>query len=122
MHGVLRVALSDAERLDLVPRNVAKAAKPPGLSRTERRALTPAEARTLLSAIVGDRLEPLFVMAIATGLRRGELLGLRWADVDLDAGVLTVQQTLQRVGWAAALRATQDAPLSPAGAAVGARR
>lgn len=57
IHGVLRVALSDAERMDLVPRNVAKAAKPPGLSRTERRALTPEEARALLSAIVGDRLE-----------------------------------------------------------------
>jgi len=94
---VLRVALSDAERMDLVPRNVAKSAKPPGLSRSERRALTPDKAKALLSAIVGDRLEPLFVLALATGLRRGELLGLRWSDVDLEEKVLFVRQALQRV-------------------------
>jgi integrase len=97
VHGVLRVALSDAERMDLVPRNVAKAAKPPSLSRSERRALTYEEAGALLSAIAGDRLEPLFVVLLATGLRRGEVLGLRWADIDLDAEVLHVRQTLQRV-------------------------
>lgn len=96
VHGVLRVALADAMRMDLVPRNVARAAKPPGLSRNERRALTPDEAKRLLSAIVGDRLEPLFVLALATGLRRAEVLGLRWSDVDLDGRVLFVRQTLQR--------------------------
>jgi integrase len=83
--------------MDLVPRNVAKAAKPPSLSRSERRALTYEEAGALLSAIAGDRLEPLFVVLLATGLRRGEVLGLRWADIDLDAEVLHVRQTLQRV-------------------------
>ena len=98
VHGVLRVALGDAERLDLVPRNVAKSAKPPSLPRLERRALTPDEARALLAAMSGDRLEPLFVMALATGLRRGELLGLRWADIDAGARMLVVRQALQRVG------------------------
>jgi len=98
IHGVLRVALSDAERMDLVPRNVAKAAKPPSLPRSERRALTHDEARALLSAIAGDRLEPLFVTLLATGLRRGEVLGLRWSDIDQDGEVLHVRQTLQRVG------------------------
>lgn len=97
VHGVLRVALSDAERMDLVPRNVAKSAKPPGLSRSERRELTPDEAKALVSAIVGDPLELLFVLALATGLRRGELLGLRWSDVDIDEKVLFVRQALQRV-------------------------
>ncbi len=77
VHGVLRVALSDAERLDLVPRNAAKAAKPPSLGRNERRALTADGARELLDALSGDRLESLFVLALATGLRRGELLSLR---------------------------------------------
>jgi integrase len=96
VHGVLRVALSDAERLDLVPRNVAKAAKPPCLGRAERRTLTPEDARRLLDTIVGDRLESLFVLALATGLRRGELLGLRWTDVDLPGRVLFVRRTLQR--------------------------
>ncbi|MBM7491665.1 hypothetical protein JOD64_002887 [Micromonospora luteifusca] len=63
MHAVLRVALADAERMDLVPRNAAKAAKPPALSRAERRALTPEECKTLLSGWAGDRLEPLLVLA-----------------------------------------------------------
>ncbi|WP_200208146.1 hypothetical protein [Micromonospora coerulea] len=57
MHAVLRVALADAERMDLVARNVAKAAKPPALGRAERRALTPGEAKTLLSVLSGDRPE-----------------------------------------------------------------
>lgn len=96
VHGVLRVALSDAERLDLVARNVAKAAKPPSIGRVERRALTPEEARRLLAVMAGDRLEALFIVAVTTGLRRAELLGLRWADVDLSTRVLFVRQTLQR--------------------------
>ncbi|TYB92200.1 site-specific integrase [Micromonospora sp. WP24] len=96
VHAVLRVALADAERMDLVPRNVAKAAKPPALGRTERRALTPEEAKTLLSVLTGDRLESLFVLALVTGLRRAELLGLRWSDVDLSGKALFVRQTLQR--------------------------
>lgn len=96
VHAVLRVALADAERMDLVPRNVAKAAKPPALGRIERRALTLEEAKTLLTALTGDRLESLFVLALATGLRRAELLGLRWSDVDLPGKALFVRQTLQR--------------------------
>src|SRR4051794_37237101 len=61
-----------------------------------RRALTAEEARALLDALSGDRLESLFVLALATGLRRGELLGLRWTDVDPAGRVLFVRQTLQR--------------------------
>lgn len=67
-------------------------------SRNERRALNPDESRALLSAIVGDRLEAFFVLALVTGLRRGELFGLQWSDVDLSGRVLTVRQTLQSVG------------------------
>lgn len=96
VHAVLRVALSDAERMDLVPRNVAKAAKPPSLGRQERRALTAEEAQSFLAALVDDRLESLFVLALTTGLRRAELLGLRWSDVDVPGRVLFVRQTLQR--------------------------
>lgn len=97
VHGVLRVALADALRLDLVERNVAKAAKLPRLGRVERRALTPAEARKLLTEVAGERLEAFFVLALTIGLRRGELLGLRWIDVETDEKVLFVRQTLQRV-------------------------
>lgn len=97
IHGVLRNALGDAERMDLVPRNVARAVRSASLTRTERRALTPAEAATLLAQLEGDRLEGVFVLALSTGLRRGELLGLRWQDIDLEGRTLFVRQTLQRV-------------------------
>ncbi len=97
IHGVLRAALSDAERMDLVPRNVAKAVRPASLSRAERRTLTYEEARAFMISIERDRLGPLFTLAITTGLRRGELLGLRWADVDLVGCALRVRQALQRV-------------------------
>ena len=98
IHGVLRVALSDAERLDLVPRNVAKVVRPPSLARQERRSLTPDEARAFLAVIAGDRLEALFVVALTTGLRRGELLGLRWEDVELGERTLRVRRAVQRSG------------------------
>ena len=78
------------------PRNVAKAAKPPGLGRNERRALTPDEAKRLLAAMIDKRHEPLFIVALSTGLRRGELLALRWSDVDLKVGTLFVRRALQR--------------------------
>ncbi|WP_307871425.1 tyrosine-type recombinase/integrase [Micromonospora sp. M61] len=102
VHAVLRVALADAERMDLVPRNVAKAAKaakPPALGRAERRAMAPEEAKTLLSVLTEDRLESVFVLALATALRRTELLGLRWSDVDLPGRAPFVRQTLQRTEY-----------------------
>jgi integrase len=55
---------------------------------------TSEQVRHLLDAATGDRLEALFVLAIHTGLRRGELLGLKWSDIDLDAGKLRVQRSL----------------------------
>lgn len=97
IHGVLRNALADAERMDLVPRNVAKSVRSATLSRTERRVLTPVEASKLLRELEGDRLVGVFVVALSTGLRRGELLGLRWKDVDLPGRTLFVRQTLQRI-------------------------
>ena len=51
---------------------------------------------TLLQSIEGDRLEALYVAAIGLGLRQGELLGLRWSDLDLDSGTLTVRSSLSR--------------------------
>ncbi len=96
VHSVLRAALSDAERFDLVQRNVAKAVRPPSLGRRERPVLTPQQAHHMLAVASGDRLEGLIVVALGTGLRRGELLGLRWSDVDVQSGALWVRQTVQR--------------------------
>lgn len=98
VHAVLRVALGDAERLELVARNAARSVRAPRLARQERRVLTPAEARRFLDLVATDRLEAVIVLAVTLGLRRGEVLGLRWADVDLGAGLLRVERALQRVG------------------------
>jgi integrase len=58
--------------------------------------LSPEQARALLETAEGDRLEALYVLALSTGMRQGELLGLRWRNVDLDGGSLQVRATLQR--------------------------
>ena len=78
----------------LVPRNATEAVKPPQVRREEIRTLTPEQVRTLFGAAKGDRLEALYVLAVTTGLRQGELLGLKWDDVDLEAGTLQVRRTL----------------------------
>lgn len=96
VHGLIRNALGDAEREELVHRNAAKSVRPPSVQQVERRALTVDEAKRLLEVLAGHQLEALFVCALTVGLRRGELLGLRWSDIDFDAGVLTVRQTVQR--------------------------
>jgi integrase len=97
VHGLMRNALAEAERLDLVARNVAKAVKAPPAPHAQVRALRPEEARRLVEVLRGDRLEGVFACGLMLGLRRSEILGLRWDDVDLDGAVLHVQQTLQRV-------------------------
>jgi integrase len=94
---VLRNALGQAETWGLVTRNVAALAQPPQVPHYEMRFLTPAQARTLLQAARGERLEALYAVALALGLRQGEALALRWQDVDLVAGTLRVRHTLQRV-------------------------
>ena len=77
-----------------VPRNVSEAVDPPKAQREEVRPLSPEQARRLLEAARGDRLEALYVLAVHCGLHQGELLGLRWEDVDLEAGTLHVRRTL----------------------------
>lgn len=96
LRTVLGTALAHAERRDLVRRNVARLTKvPPGRS-TTRRSLSPDEAKALLKTIEGDSLEALVVTGVCLGLRPGELLGLSWADVDLDNGVLHLRRQLKR--------------------------
>ncbi len=98
IHAVLRRALGTAERWGLASRNVAKLVDPPRVPRHEIRPLTPEQARLLLDASVGERLHALYVTALATGLRQGELLGLRWGDLDLDGRkTLHVRHSLARV-------------------------
>jgi integrase len=79
-----------------ISRDVAALASVPAGPKAERRSLTPDEARRLLDAATGDRLEALYRTGLLLGLRPGELLGLTWQCVDLDAGVLTVAQALRQ--------------------------
>lgn len=83
MHAVLRRALGEAARLGLTSRNVATLVKAPRAVRHEMQVLSPEEARTLLAEVAGDRLEALYVLALTTGMRIGEMCALRWTDVDL---------------------------------------
>jgi len=98
MQQVLRTALSLAVRWDMVSRNVARMVDRPRIERKPISPLTPDQARTFLAAIRGHRLEALFSVALALGLRQGEALGLRWEDIDLVAGTLRVRYQLQRIG------------------------
>ena len=94
IHRVLSKALKQARDDGLVPRNAAAPVKPPSPRREEIRPLSQEQVQTFLKAVSGDRLEALYVVAITTGLRQGELLGLKWEDLDLDAGTLQVRRTL----------------------------
>ncbi|WP_328676734.1 site-specific integrase [Streptomyces sp. NBC_00322] len=95
-HRVLRTALSAACGEELIARNVAKLVEPP---RAKTRELSPWTLDETLDFLAVARKDPLyaaFVLAIATGLRRGEIVGLRWEDLDLDNRVLYVRQQTQR--------------------------
>jgi integrase len=95
---VLHQALEQALRWDMVTRNVAALTKNPTVPARERHPLTPEQLAAFIEHTREHRLGPLFQVAIATGMRQGELLGLRWSDVDLAAGTLAVRQALKRDG------------------------
>jgi integrase len=96
MRTVLRSALHQAEREGLLVRNVAALSDPPRIGHTEGRSLSIAEARSLLDAASGDRLEALYAITLILGLRRSEALGLSWSDIDLGAGFVRVRRQLRR--------------------------
>lgn len=95
-YSVLRIALGRALKVGKVLRNVATLVDPPSKASRELRPLTREQIATLLDAVKGDRYEALYVTALGTGMRQGELLALRWSDVDLERGLLAVRHTLQR--------------------------
>jgi integrase len=107
LHAVLHSALKQALLWGLIVRNPADAVKAPRPSRYPMRALDQAQTRALLDTAAGDPLEALYVLALMTGMRQGELLGLQWADVDFDSGRLTVRHTLQ---WVEGGRWSLDEP------------
>jgi integrase len=96
IHAVLHKALEQAMRWRLVPNNVADAARAPRPAPKRISPLSSGETRNLLEAARGNRLEALYVLAVHTGMRQGELLALNWEDVDLNEGVVRVSRTLAR--------------------------
>lgn len=98
IHAVLRRALKQAERWGMIVRNPASLVSAPKAERANAKPFTVEEAQSFLRGVKGDRLEALYSVALALGLRQGEALGLSWEDVGLDAGTLHVNRNLQRIG------------------------
>ena len=96
LHAVLHRALGQAARWGYVARNIADLVNPPRATRTEMRALSPEQSRAFMRAASEERFEALYVLALTTGMRQGELLALKWPNVDLDAGMIQVKATLHR--------------------------
>ena len=96
-HSVLHNALDTAVKRNLVAQNVCDLASPPRRRRFEIQPLSGEQAQKLLATVQGHKWEALFTLALATGLRLGELLGLKWQDVNLSIGTLQVRRILSRV-------------------------
>ncbi len=110
-HAVLRMALKKAAKLRLVSRNVCEDVDAPKAPKATIRPLDRGQTDLLLASAAGERFEALFILAVTTGLRQGELFGLQWPDVDLERGVLAVRQTLVEISG----RLSTGQPKSQAG-------
>ena len=96
-HAILRSAFGQAVKWGTIFRNVAKLVDSPRVDRKEVEPLAMDEVPRLLEAARGERLSAVYVLALATGMRQGEIPGLRWDDLDLNEGSLRVRFTLQRI-------------------------
>jgi integrase len=94
-HKLLHRVLADAVKNGTLARNVAEVRRPPRIEATETKILTPEQITDVLTKLEHHRLLPVVSLALATGMRRGELLGLQWGDVELDAGTLRVERSLE---------------------------
>jgi integrase len=102
VHLIIRGALADAVRHGLVARNVALVAHAPRLRsipKVEPQPWTPEQLRTFLHAACGHRLFPAFWLLAATGMRRNEVLGLRWDDIDFDRQTIALNRGIVSVGY-----------------------
>jgi integrase len=93
---VLQKALRKAQQPDIVTRNVVSLVDGPAAPEDEMKVYTPEQASTFLGSCRSDRLEALYWLALAHGLRRGELLGLKWEDISFETSTLSVRRTLGR--------------------------
>jgi integrase len=118
-HSLIRRALGDAVRRDELARNVAALATPPRVVRSRMLTWDADELGRFLDHVRGDRLEAAWTLAATTGMRRGEVLGVRWRDVDLDGAALSVRSELilvdgrpQLVEWAKSDGSRRSIPLA----------
>ncbi len=98
IRAILRTALNQAVRHGLASKNAASLSDAPKPESFKPAFLNPKEAEALLKAFEGHRIEPLITLALTTGMRIGEILGLTWSDIDLDGKHLTIKRQQQRVG------------------------
>lgn len=94
IHAFIHVMLDSAVRLGIIPRNYSDYVDAPGLKPKEIKPLSEAEMRQVILAVQGDRLEALFVLALATDMREAEMLGLRWEDIDFERARVRIAMTL----------------------------
>ncbi len=97
VHVTLHAAFKQAVREGFLGRNPVDAIERPKVERVEFQILNEGQARQFLIAASGSLLETLFYLALTTGMRKGELLGLKWSDLDEEKGVLLVQRQLQQI-------------------------
>jgi integrase len=117
-HGLLKSVLSWAVRMQIIARNVAEAVDAPTRARSEANALNDDEVLRILDAAHGTRWETAITLALATGMRRGEIGALKWDAVDLDAKTLTVRASLSQTTGGVVLKSTKTGrvrtiPLTP---------
>ncbi len=98
VHSILHSAFKQAVSWGMLARNPTDGVSLPRLNRNEMRALSPAEAAGFLQAVAQDKWSAVFVLALFTGMRPSEYLALKWTDVDLEKGTVTVQRSLVETG------------------------
>jgi integrase len=95
-HRVLHKALADAVRHELLTRNPASVVSPPKVEETEVQILTADQVQAALNALRTTSIYPQVVLLLTTGVRRGELMGLQWADIDFDAGKISIKRAVEK--------------------------
>jgi integrase len=123
MHRIMAALFHAARRSRLIKVNVMEEVEPPNIVRSKPKAITGDDAVRLVETLAGDWKEPIVILALSAGLRRGEVLGLRWKDVDLNSGKLSVNGQLveyqdHSVQWKAPKTAAGTRTISLPSAAV----
>lgn len=112
IRSTLSGALDEAVKQGFIGRNVAKLVDLPSVEQYEGQVLTVEQAKKLLAAAQGSRLDALLLVAVTTGMRKGELVALRWNEVDLEKGVPQVRHNL---AWVRGMGLVEGEPKSKAG-------